>query len=371
MKSFNQFISERRSDDIEKLRQQLQNPKFLSDAEMRAQNPQATAAYEKEAARQKIKTPEKGVTIEVGGKGKSAEGLVPVRTREGKTIYVSPEEAFSRAEQEISIKKSQKYNKPVKPESTSNIPLNRQPAPKPDAGAPLTVSTPKPAAPKPKPTPAAPTATPTATQTGRRLSRGARASVITPRALEAALTKNRQQTALAQQAQNTKAAVQNAKTLKNVAKVGTGIGAYLDFQRASQEVRNQGGGDRRATARGALEAGARIVGSGAGFLAGTPLGPVGQIAGAVGGGEVAVKKTGQAFERIFGKPGDPVTRQSVASNIKSLYREKVPQKIRSQVSPQAKQTFSGFLNKAADFANKAYKGYAKVKNTFDFSPKDN
>ena len=112
---------------------------------------------------------------------------------------------------------------------------------------------------KPAPAPSAPA--PVATQAGRRLRtpRGARPSVITPSALEKALTKNRQQTALAQQAQNTKAAVQNAKALKNVARVGTTVAAYLDFQRASQAAKERGAGERRATARGAVEAGARVL----------------------------------------------------------------------------------------------------------------
>jgi len=228
----------------------------------------------------------------------------------------------------------------------------------------------KPAA--PTPTPAKPAVAPTGARRGGRVRlRTPRGSVITPRALEAALTKNRQQTALAQQAQNTKAAIQNAKTLKNVARVGSGVAAYFDFQRASQEVRAKGGGDRRAAARGALEAGARILGSGAGFVAGTPLGPAGQVLGATGGGELAVRKTGQAFERLFGKPGDPVTRQSVTSNLGALYRQKVPKSIRSQVSPQATQTLKGVLNKAADLANKGYKGYRKVKKALDFSQGDN
>lgn len=228
----------------------------------------------------------------------------------------------------------------------------------------------KPAA--PTPTPAKPAVAPAGARRGGRVRlRTPRGSVITPRALEAALTKNRQQTALAQQAQNTKAAIQNAKTLKNVARFGSGVAAYLDFQRASQEVRAKGGGDRRADARGALEAGARIIGSGAGFVAGTPLGPAGQVLGATGGGELAVRKAGKAFERIFGQPGDPVTRQSVTSNLGALYRQNVPQRIRSQVSPQATQTLKGVLGKAADLANKGYKGYRKVKKALDLSQGDN
>ena len=220
---------------------------------------------------------------------------------------------------------------------------------------------------KPAPAPSAPA--PVATQAGRRLRtpRGARASVITPSALEKALTKNRQQTALAQQAQNTRAAVQNAKALKNVARVGTTVAAYLDFQRASQAAKERGAGERRATARGAVEAGARVLGTTAGFIAGAPLGPVGQTVGGITGGEYAVKKSGQAFERIFGKPGDAVTTQSVKRNIKSVVRERIPQNIRSQVPTSVRRGFSSFLDTAADAAKKGYGLYRKGKKLMDFS----
>ena len=220
---------------------------------------------------------------------------------------------------------------------------------------------------KPAPAPSAPA--PVATQAGRRLRtpRGARPSVITPSALEKALTKNRQQTALAQQAQNTRAAVQNAKALKNVARVGTTVAAYLDFQRASQAAKERGAGERRATARGAVEAGARVLGTTAGFIAGTPLGPAGQAVGGIGGGEYAVRKSGQAFERIFGKPGDAVTTQSVKRNIKSVVRERIPQNIRSQVPTSVRRGFSSFLDTAADAAKKGYGLYRKGKKLMDFS----
>jgi hypothetical protein len=368
MKSFKQFISEKRSEEIERLRQQLQNTPFLTDDEMRSRNPQATAGFERvQAEREKIKTPEKGVTVEVGGKGRSAEGKIPIQTRDGRTVYVSPEEAILRAEE--GVKKSQRYNKPVtKSAATPNIPLNRQPAPKPNVGPSLSVSTPSRVIANTQQSQRISQAR-VATQTGRRLRtpRGARPSVITPSALEKALTKNRQQTALAQQAQNTRAAVQNAKALKNVARVGTGVAAYFDFQRASQAAKERGAGERRATARGAVEAGARVLGTTAGFIAGTPLGPVGQTVGGIGGGEYAVKKSGQAFERIFGKPGDAVTTQSVKRNIKSVVREKIPQNIRSQVPTSVKKGFSDFLNTAAGAAKKGYNLYTKGKKLMDFS----
>ena len=223
----------------------------------------------------------------------------------------------------------------------------------------------------PTPTPAKPAAAPTGARRGGRVRLRNPGSVITPKALEAALTKNRQQTALAQQAQNTKAAIQSAKTLKNVARVGTGVAAYLDFKGASQEVKAQGGGERRQAAAGATQAAARVAGCAVGGALGSVAGPVGSAAGCAVGGQVAVGKTGQLFKRLTGKPGDPVTRQSVASNLGALYRQNVPQSIRSQVSPQAKQTLKGVLGKAAELANKGYKGYRKVKKALDFSQGDN
>jgi hypothetical protein len=63
MKSFNQFISEKRSEEIEKItdRQRLERTPFLTDDEMRKQNPGATKAYEDDvASRKKTSNPSQG-----------------------------------------------------------------------------------------------------------------------------------------------------------------------------------------------------------------------------------------------------------------------------------------------------------------------
>lgn len=63
MKSFKQFISEKRSEEIEKItdRQRLERTPFLTDDEMRKQNPGATKAYEDDvASRKKTSNPSQG-----------------------------------------------------------------------------------------------------------------------------------------------------------------------------------------------------------------------------------------------------------------------------------------------------------------------
>ena len=153
--------------------------------------------------------------------------------------------------------------------------------------------------------------------------------------------------------------------------------SYFDFDRAKKETLAQGGGDRRATAKGAVQAGARILGTGAGAILGTPLGPGGQVLGAVGGGETAVNVAGKAFDRVFGKAGQAVTRQTVKANLKDVYREKTPEPIKKAVSavkdstPEPiKKTFKQFASDSLGFVNKAYKGYRRFEKAMDFTKKE-
>ena len=257
---------------------------------------------------------------------------------------------------------------PAAPAASKPTPIAPAPA-KPVAATPAPAPVKPVAAPAPSPKPVA--VRPARAPKPRSISvRAPRTSVITPSVLSKELAKNRVLT-------NTQAAARNAAGLKTVAKGLTAVTAYFDFDRAKKETLAQGGGDRRATAKGAVQAGARILGTGAGAILGTPLGPGGQVLGAVGGGETAVNVAGKAFDRVFGKAGQAVTRQTVKANLKDVYREKTPEPIKKAVSavkdstPEPiKKTFKQFASDSLGFVNKAYKGYRRFEKAMDFTKKE-
>jgi len=239
---------------------------------------------------------------------------------------------------------------PAAPAASKPAPIAPAPA-KPVAATPSPAPVKPVAAPAPSPKPVA--VRPAPAPRPRSISvRAPRTSVITPSVLSKELAKNR---VLA----NTQATARNAAGLKTVAKGLTAVTAYFDFDRAKKATLAQGGGDRRATAKGAVEAGARILGTGAGAILGTPLGPGGQVLGGVGGGETAVKFAGKAFDRVFGKAGQAVTRQTVKANLKDIYREKTPEPI--------KKKFKQFASYTLGFVNKTYKGYRRFEKAMDFT----
>ena len=257
---------------------------------------------------------------------------------------------------------------PAAPAASKPAPIAPAPA-KPVAATPSPAPVKPVAAPAPSPKPVA--VRPAPAPRPRSISvRAPRTSVITPSVLSKELAKNR---VLA----NTQATARNAAGLKTVAKGLTAVTAYFDFDRAKKATLAQGGGDRRATAKGAVEAGARILGTGAGAILGTPLGPGGQVLGGVGGGETAVKFAGKAFDRVFGKAGQAVTRQTVKANLKDLYREKTPETVKQVVSkvkdatPEPiKKTFKQFASDTLGYVNKAYKGYRRFEKAMDFTKKE-
>jgi hypothetical protein len=257
---------------------------------------------------------------------------------------------------------------PVVPAASKPAPIAPAPA-KPVAATPAPAPVKPVAAPAPSPKPVA--VRPAPAPRPRSISvRAPRTSVITPSVLSKELAKNRVLT-------NTQATARNAAGLKTVAKGLTAVTAYFDFDRAKKATLAQGGGDRRATAKGAVEAGARILGTGAGAILGTPLGPGGQVLGAVGGGETAVNFAGKAFDRVFGKAGQAVTRQTVKANLKDIYREKTPETVKQVVSkvkdatPEPiKKTFKQFASDTLGYVNKAYKGYRRFEKAMDFTKKE-
>ena len=165
-------------------------------------------------------------------------------------------------------------------------------------------------------------------------------------------------------------AVSNARGMKALARGASAFAAYTDFKGGRKEVLDQGGGNRRADAAGVFRAAGGFLGGGLGFAAGTPAGPVGQtVTGTLGyqkGADLGTK----LFKRLTGKPGDRVTSQSVLKNLKSTYKDVVPQTVRQNVPDVAKKGFTDFYNQAIPFAKKAYKAYRRFNKINDLTGGD-
>ena len=153
--------------------------------------------------------------------------------------------------------------------------------------------------------------------------------------------------------------VKTPSGMKALARGASAFAAYTDFKGGREATLAQGGGNRRADAAGAFRAAGGFIGGGLGFAAGTPAGPVGQtVAGTLGyqkGADMGTK----LFKRLTGKAGDKVTSQSVLKNIKSTYRDVVPQSVRQNVPDVAKKGFADFYNQAVPFIKKGYKAYRR------------
>ena len=165
--------------------------------------------------------------------------------------------------------------------------------------------------------------------------------------------------------------VKTPSGMKALARGASAFAAYTDFKGGRKEVLDQGGGNRRADAAGAFRAVGGFLGGGLGFTAGTPAGPVGQtVAGTLGyqkGAEMGTK----LFKRLTGKAGDKVTSKSVLKNIKSTYRDVVPQSVRQNVPDVVKKGFADFYNQAVPFIKKGYKAYRRYNKISDLTGGDN
>ena len=161
-----------------------------------------------------------------------------------------------------------------------------------------------------------------------------------------------------------------SRGLKNIARVSSGIAAYMDFKKGRGDVLAKGGGNKRADAAGVFRAAGGFLGGAAGFAAGTPLGPVGQTVGGTTGYMKGAEMGTKLFDRLTGKAGDKVTSKSVLKNIKSTYRDVVPQSVRQNVPSVAKKGFTDFYNQAVPFVKKGYKAYRRFTKIQDLTGGD-
>lgn len=337
MKSFKQFISEKRSEEIEKLtdRERLKRAydNALTDDQMRSQNPQATKAYEDDVKERRarrtvtVDTPEGQITAG----GTSRGGKIPIQTPSGETIYVTPDEAVARAEARL---KPSVKNKTKKIVSRSNASTQSAPTP-----------APAPTKPKPeisvKPSSVSLSLTRTPAPT---VVKGPALSVTKSKVKQSVSAKNLGQIVTdvmktERQARAAEKAASAAKAAKAIGRVGTlgavvssGIEAKGEFDRARREgaSRNRAFGAGVARALGGL-GGSALGALGGGAVAGLPGAFIGGTAGYTGGANLA----SSAYKQITGDNKQKLTTQRVLSNI----RKTVPLEVRREIPAGARKAF--------------------------------
>jgi len=311
---------------VEAARERLASTPVLTDDEMRAQNPSATAAYEKDVKERRsrsvtVDTPEGQIT----SGGASRSGKIPIQTSSGKTIYVTPDEAIARAEAGL---KPPVKNKPKKIVSTT---------------------TPTPTAPKPTPTPTAPKPVAPSSvslsltrSSAPKVSAGPTLSVSTPKPepitagnLGKVVTDVMKTEREAKAAEKAAKAVKTAKTLSGAAKVAGLLGAGIEAKGAYDIARSKGAGFKTSVGAAAARGLGALGGAAVGGALGSVLGPVGSVAGGVAGYTAGSQLASKAYDVLRGDVTKPITSQSVLRNI----RRAVPQEVRSQVPAGARKAF--------------------------------
>lgn len=313
---------------VEAARERLAATPVLTDDEMRAQNPSATAAYEKDVKERQarrsvtVDTPEGQITA--GGASRS--GKIPIQTSSGRTIYVTPDEAIVRAEAGL---KPPVKNKPKKVTSTSKF--STQPTPAPAAVKPPKIDLSKYKAPQVnlgtlKPVPAKATRlAPSATSSTSNLASTVNSIVRRNKAVEKVASRAASQ------------------TLKNIGRAATIAGTAFDVQQGYKASREEGGSVKRAIGAGISRGAGGLVGAATGariggMLAGAPGAVVGGVVGYTGGAE----GLSNVYKKVTGDVGKKLTTQGVLTNI----RKAVPQELRAQVPAGARKTFTDFVKTA-------------------------
>ena len=322
MKSFQRFLNlnERRSDDIEKLRKGLENIPTLSDSEMRAQNPKATAADEKEVARKKRlgKTTQ---TIE------TPEGSIVTNMPKGSS---TPEEILSRLET-----KSKAQTKNIVKVPTRKPKIKPGPAP-------------KPAAPKLKPqninlgdtslpkTLKAPKVTPLSVSTPKSTA------AMTPSSVGKAVDQVLQNREARRAAEKAKGAMKFAKAVRGAGPALSVIGSGVEGKDAYDAARKEGASKNRAIGAGVARGLGSFVGGGVGATVGSALGLPGAIAGGAAGYGIGANVGSAAYKAVTGDPLKKLTTKSVITNV----RKAVPYEVRKQVPAGARKAFRDFVTQA-------------------------
>ena len=155
------------------------------------------------------------------------------------------------------------------------------------------------------------------------------------------------------------AAAASAKSFRRMARVGGLFATGVTIKNVRDQALASGAGRRRADLEGLAAGIGGSLASTAAIAAATPTGPVGQAVAGTAAFQPGADFARGIVRRLAGKPGDAVTKKSVLKNIKSTYREVVPQSVRQNVPTSLKKGFTDFYNQAVPFANKLYKGYRR------------
>jgi hypothetical protein len=168
----------------------------------------------------------------------------------------------------------------------------------------------------------------------------------------------------------TNAAAASAKSFRRMARVGGLFATGVTIKNVRDQALASGAGRRRADLEGLAAGIGGSLASTAAIAAATPTGPVGQAVAGTAAFQPGADFARGIVRRLAGKPGDAVTKKSVLKNIKSTYRDVVPQSVRQNVPDVAKKGFTDFYNQAVPFANKLYKGYRRFKRVSDLTGGD-
>jgi len=166
------------------------------------------------------------------------------------------------------------------------------------------------------------------------------------------------------------AAAASAKSFRRMARVGGLFATGVTIKNVRDQALASGAGRRRADLEGLAAGIGGSLASTAAIAAATPTGPVGQAVAGTAAFQPGADFARGIVRKLAGKPGDAVTKKSVLKNIKSTYREVVPQSVRQNIPTSLKKGFTDFYNQAVPFANKLYKGYRRFERISDLTGGD-
>jgi hypothetical protein len=341
MKSFRKFIKEEKgrkefvsqlqsTKEVEAARKKLQNIPVLSDAEMRAQNPKATAAYEKEVERKKrlgksiqtIKTPEGSIVTNMPkGSSTPEEILSRLETKskaQTKNIVKVPA-------RKTKIKPGAAPKPALKSDSLSKVNLGTYKSPK-SSGVTYKPGTANLANLKSVPAKATKSA----------------ASVSRTQSIASTLKDVLKTQRDAKAAQRAAFATGAKKTLGNIGKVAGLVGAGLEAKSGYDTARAQGASKKTAAATGGLKAAGALAGGAIGGALGGVLGVPGAIGGSVAGYTLGTKAGEAAAKALRGDYAKKFTTKDLQTNV----RKAVPYSVRSQIPGQVRKGFSDFVTQA-------------------------
>ena len=314
--------------EIDAARKKLAKIPVLSDDEMRAQNPGATAAYEKDAAERKGR--KKGSTVRTV---RTPEGSIVTNMPSGSS---TPEEILARLENKPSSTSTSATSRPStgsKPKFRSNTQRKPVVTPAPTTPKPQNINLGDTSLPK---TPKAPKVTPLSVSTPKPTS------TMTPSSIGKAFDQVLQNREARKAAEKAKGALKFAKAVKGAGTALSVIGSGIEAKGGYDTARKEGASKKRALGAGVARGLGSFIGGGVGAAAGSVLGLPGAIAGGAAGYSLGTNVGTAAYKAVTGDPLKKLTTKSVLTNV----RKAVPYEVRKQVPAGARKAFRDFVTQA-------------------------